>query len=113
MTPNADSGRVIWRNYRPANGTENDYFAVQTCYRCARDHQWHIPPYEADDSCPIIMDSLVGEHAYPNEDGPPQWSYDPATGEGWCSEFEGPCECECEWERDAMRSASPNGRSEP
>lgn len=86
---------TVWLNYRPSNGTEGDYFNAQTCHRCIRDHAWHIPPdFAGNESCPIIMDALFGEHSYPNEKGPPQWSHDPDTGESWCSEFTGPCPCE-------------------
>lgn len=84
----------IWRNYRPSNGTEGEYFARQTCYRCAHDHQWHSPDMDGDYTCPILMSSIVGEYSYPNELGPPQWTYNPDTGEGWCSAFDGPCACE-------------------
>lgn len=81
-------------NYRPANGTDGEFFREQTCYRCVKDHAWHVPPFEADESCPIIMDALCGEHSYPNEQGPPQWSHSYETGESRCSEFVGPCGCE-------------------
>ena len=80
-------------NYRPSNGTEGDYFNMQCCHRCVKDHDWHVEPYQAGDSCPIILDALAGEHSYPNEDGPPQWSHNYETGESRCSEFEGPCAC--------------------
>jgi hypothetical protein len=105
MTPNADSGRVIWRNYRPANGTEGEYMRAQTCGCCERDHAWHENPDDGGDSCPILMDGLFGEHSYPNPDGPPEWSYSPDTGEYFCSGFEGPCVCV-----DGMR-VSPIDRS--
>lgn len=82
--------RVV--GYRPSNGTEGLIFWAHTCDRCSRDHQWHST--ETGDSCPIIMDALAGEHAYPNEDGPPQWWRDGETGETGCSEFEGPCPCD-------------------
>lgn len=78
--------------YRPSNGTEGLIFAEHTCDRCVRDHQWHTT--ETGESCPIILDGLAGEHAYPNPDGPPQWWRDAETGETGCSEFVGPCSCE-------------------
>lgn len=80
--------------YRPSNGTEGAYFREQTCDRCAVDHAWHIPPYEAPESCPILMDSLCGEHSYPSPDGPPQWHHDDSDGRSWCDGFVGPCECD-------------------
>lgn len=80
-------------NYRPGNGTEGDAFNAQCCERCVKDHDWHGPGESTTDSCPIIMDSLSGEHSYPNELGPPQWSHDYSTGESRCSEFDGPCAC--------------------
>lgn len=81
---------------RPSNGTEGDIMRAQLCDRCTVDHDggWHTPPdYEGPESCPIIIDSIVGEHSYPNEQGPPQWGYDPDTGEWVCTEFTGPCPC--------------------
>ena len=77
---------------RPCNGTEGDNQRYQTCDRCVKDHAWHGPD-EGDDSCPIILDALAGEHSYPNPDGPPQWWNDEETGEWGCTEFE-PCECD-------------------
>lgn len=87
--------------YRPSNGTAGDFFRAQTCDRCVRDHDWHGDPDYGGESCPIIMDALIGEHAYPNEDGPPQWHHDYDTGRSWCDEFAGPCDCD--WEGGAMR----------
>lgn len=62
-------------SYRPANGTDGDFFRAQTCDRCVKDHHWHGEA-EGGDSCPIIMDALSGEHSYPNPSGPPQWLHD-------------------------------------
>jgi hypothetical protein len=84
---------VIWDNYRASNGTGHELFRYQTCDRCVKDHKWHLPDADGD-SCPIIMDALIGEHAYPNELGPPQWHHDTDTGRSWCDEFEGPCDCD-------------------
>jgi len=97
MTANTGSDRPTeWKpGYRPSNGTEGDIFRFNTCDRCIHDHSWHTPPFEADESCPIIMDALAGEHSYPNPLGPPQWE-GRWMPEGWqearCTEFK-PCEC--------------------
>lgn len=81
---------------RPSNGTEGDIQRADTCDRCVIDHAygWHGDAEEGP-SCPIILDALVGEHSYPNEEGPPQWGQKP-TGEFVCSNFIGPCACETE-----------------
>lgn len=85
---------MIRRNYRPSNGTEGDYFRSQTCYRCIKDHDWHGPDAYGDESCPVMMSGMVGEFAYPNPLGPPEWSYDDEAGRFECAAFEGPCPCE-------------------
>ena len=85
---------MIERNYRPCNGTEGHYFMAQTWYRCTKDHQWHGEDAYGDESCPILLSSMVGEFAYPNELGPPEWSYDSEKGEFGCAGFEGPCACD-------------------
>lgn len=94
MTTVATETSGFEQNYRPNNGTDGDCFNAQCCDRCMKDHAWHADWPDAPDSCPIIMDALSGEHAYPNELGPPQWSHNYETGESRCSEFEGPCDCE-------------------
>lgn len=80
---------------RPSNGTEGDYQRAQTCNRCTVDHDggWHDEVTEGDDSCPIILSALVGEHSYPNPEGPPEWGHDLETGEWVCTAFKGPCAC--------------------
>jgi hypothetical protein len=77
---------TIQQNYRPGNGTEGDYFRAQNCDRCVRDHAWHNDEVDGAESCTIMLDALIGH-------SPPQWSHDTATGESWCSEFQGPCAC--------------------
>lgn len=77
---------------RPANGTEGDSMRARCCDRCTRDHEWHTT--QTGDSCPIIMDALVGDHSYPNPDGPPEWSIDLDTFRWSCSAFVGPCPCQ-------------------
>lgn len=84
---------TIQRNYRPSNGTEGEYFRAQTCYRCVKDHDWHGPDQDGGDSCPILMSAIAGEFSYPNELGPPEWSYDDERGRYECAGFEGPCAC--------------------
>jgi hypothetical protein len=84
--------------YRPANGTEGDIFSSQWCRRCTVDHDqgWHDPARQDGDSCPILMDALVGDHSYPSPEGPPQWEERGAFGAGHetrCTAFQGPCQC--------------------
>lgn len=86
------------QGYRPANGTEGDIFSAQWCHNCAVDHAggWHEDPWDGDESCPILMDALAGEHSYPNEQGPPQWEHRGGYGRGSetrCTAFQGPCLC--------------------
>lgn len=80
---------------RPSNGTEGDFQRAQTCARCTVDHDggWHDVVCEGDESCPIIFDALVGDHSYPNPEGPPEWGNDLETGEWVCTGFKGPCAC--------------------
>jgi hypothetical protein len=82
--------------YRPSNGTEGDYFRWDTCNVCKHDHEWHVYDDvngpEPDDSCPIMMSSIAGEHSYPNPAGPPEWQENIRTGETRCTKFE---RCEC------------------
>lgn len=84
---------MIERNYRPCNGTEGHYFMAQTCYRCTKDHQWHGEDAHGDDTCPILLSSMAGEFAYPNELGPPEWWHNSETGESGCAAYDGPCAC--------------------
>jgi hypothetical protein len=88
------SGKVTW-GQRPSNGTEGDIQRGQTCDFCMADHEWHLH-YDNErnqpaESCPIIMDAMVGEHSYPAEDGPPEWGQD-ERGHWYCKEFR-PCPC--------------------
>lgn len=85
--------------YRPSNGTEGDIFNSQWCHNCTVDHDggWHDPDRQDGDSCPILMNALVGENSYPNEMGPPEWQHRGGYGRGSetrCTEFQGPCSCE-------------------
>jgi hypothetical protein len=80
---------------RPANGTDGMYQRAQTCDRCTVDHDggWHDGRDDGE-SCPIIYDALIGEHSYPNEEGPPEWGTDFDTGQWVCTKFVGPCPCD-------------------
>lgn len=84
--------KIRW-GVRPSNGTDGEYQREDTCYHCVKDHDWHGDADGTADSCPIILDSLAGEHSYPNPEGPPQWGRDEATGTYVCREYEGPCSC--------------------
>jgi len=95
--PPTDNPDIEW-GQRPNNGTEGDIQRSYTCDRCQVDHPWHRfnagLREQPDASCRIIMDALVGEHAYPNEEGPPEWGRNSVTGEWVCAKFKGPCRCD-------------------
>lgn len=89
--------QIEW-GLRPSNGTEGSMQESDTCGHCMADHDWHRyydqgerGEDQPDESCPIIMDALSGEHSYPNEDGPPEWGYG-SDGRWYCKEYK-PCPC--------------------
>lgn len=74
--------------YRPANGTEGEYFMERFCYRCKRDAEFQRTQ-DGEDGCPIILASMtydVNDPEYPKE-----WvtteDY-PLGGAGECTAFE-------------------------
>lgn len=63
--------------YRPANGTEGDFFMERFCYRCKRDEKFQ-KTMDAEDGCTIIAASMMFE---PKESGyPKEWIADDACG---------------------------------
>lgn len=57
------------RAYRPANGTEGDWFCSRWCDRCARD---------SDDGCDILTATLLFQVTDPEY--PSEWRTDEQTG---------------------------------
>ena len=81
-------GDLAGKPYRPANGTEGEYFMERFCYRCKRDQKFQ-ETQDGEDGCPIILASMaydVDDPKYPEE-----WvtteEY-PLGGAGKCTAFE-------------------------
>lgn len=66
--------------YRPANGSEGDWFMSQFCYRCTKD--LHAP---IEGGCPIVVLTLCLGTDDPKY--PPEWTYD-ADGRPTCTAFD-------------------------
>ena len=66
------------RSYRPANGTEGDFFMEDWCYRCTKDSDANL--------CPIIGRTMaygINEAGYPTE-----WIMDDDGDNPRCTAFE-------------------------
>jgi hypothetical protein len=69
--------------YRPANGTEGEFFMERFCYRCQHDAKYQRTN-EPQDGCQILAATLAyntDEAKYPKE-----WVYDKA-GHGMCTAY--------------------------
>jgi hypothetical protein len=57
--------------YRPANGSEGDWFEAKFCDRCERDREWRE---KERNPCPIMGSALA--FAIDQEGFPPEWIED-------------------------------------
>ena len=67
-----------FKKYRPANGSEGDFFAMHWCEQCSKDD------LENDIMCPIIGQTMALDVDDPHY--PEQWRYG-EDGRPMCTEF--------------------------
>lgn len=74
--------------YRPANGSEGEYFMARFCYQCKRDAKFQRTQ-NGEDSCPILVATMV--YDTDDDEYPKEWvtteAY-PLGGAGKCTAFE-------------------------
>jgi hypothetical protein len=70
------------KRYRPANGSEGEWFKAQYCHRCTRDNFY--PTEDPKKGCKILLKTLIYDKD--DEEYPEEWIYD-ENGKPTCTAF--------------------------